>query len=109
MGSQSLTTATGTGSRRRSFEREIARQRKRCHIVREFKKNRQGANVSRQLVPAFDGVKGAIQNLSRNVSRDLCCIPDPFLFNSLVGRRSYAKLRAGFIESFPNVPRSGAL
>src|SRR5215471_19184270 len=38
MGSQSLTTATGTGSRRRSFEREIARQRKRCHICPRIQK-----------------------------------------------------------------------
>src|SRR5579864_4305273 len=38
MGSQALTTATGTASRRRSCEREIARQRKHCHICPRIRK-----------------------------------------------------------------------
>jgi hypothetical protein len=84
--------------------------------VRELEKDRQRAKVSlmvRQAEPAFNGIKSAVKNLSRNVSRDLCSIPNPLLvlalLNILGTGRDDAKLRACFIKGFPDITRRGPL
>jgi hypothetical protein len=84
--------------------------------VRELEKDRQGAKVSvavGQAEPAFNWIKRAVHDLSRNPFRNLCSIPNPLVFLALHNRLSRggadAKLGAGIIKNFTNIARRGPL